>query len=79
MNDLHHSAGAGGLLVMLLLASTAVGMATLTPRTELRRTMARLHTTNGLPITVKIIFAAGSAAFVVQSVSGIAMWWRGRP
>jgi uncharacterized iron-regulated membrane protein len=77
--DVHHSVGVIGLTMMLLLATTAIGMSVLTPRTELRRTMVRLHTTTGFPTAIKMIYAVGSGAFLLQSASGVAMWWRAKP
>lgn len=76
LSDLHHSLGVLGFAMMLLIALTGVGMAVTSPDDgELRRIIFELHTTKGYPFPVKLVYAAGTTAFLVQSVTGVVMWW----
>ena len=82
--DLHHSVGALAFVVMLLIAGTAIGRVTgrlLDPaqqHQDLRGKIARLHTTKGFPVAIKLVYAAASIGFAVQGVTGVVMWWRTR-
>ncbi|HYN07042.1 MAG TPA: PepSY domain-containing protein [Vicinamibacterales bacterium] len=78
--DLHHSAGVLGLPLMLLLAVTGVGMAFVTPENnpELRRVIFDFHTTRGFPIPIKLVYMVGTTGFLIQSVTGVVMWWKPR-
>ena len=76
--DLHHSAGALGLVLMLLVAVTGVGMTMFTPGPE-RAMFVDLHTAREYALPVKLLYALGSLGFLVQGVTGVLMWWRPRP
>ena len=73
INDLHHAAGALGVLLMLLIAATGVGMQTVGPGPT-RRSFVDFHTSRRFPLAIDIIYAVGSLGFVVQGVTGIVMW-----
>jgi len=75
--DLHHALGFVGFLLMFLLAASGIGFVVTEPdSSELRRIIVNVHTTRGFPFWLKVIWAIGSAAFVVQVVSGVVMWWK---
>jgi len=76
--DLHHSAGALGLVLMLVLAVTGVGMTMIAPGPA-RRLFVDLHTAREYALPVKLLYALGSLGFLVQGVTGVLMWWRPRP
>jgi uncharacterized iron-regulated membrane protein len=77
--DLHHGLGSVGFALMLLLAVSGIAIAFTDPDSnEFQRIMFNLHTTRGFPFWLKVIWAMGSAAFVVQVVSGVVMWWKPR-
>lgn len=76
--DIHHSVGALGLLLMLLLAATGAGMKMFTPGPT-RRMIVDLHTARSYAVPIKVIYALGSLGFLVQGVTGVLMWWRPRP
>ena len=76
--DLHHSAGALGLVLMLLVAVTGVGMTMFTPGPE-RAMFVDLHTARKYAMPVKFLYALVSLGFLVQGVTGVLMWWRPRP
>ena len=76
--DLHHSAGALGLVLMLLVAVTGVGMTMFTPGPE-RAMFVDLHTARKYAMPVKVLYALVSLGFLVQGVTGVLMWWRPRP
>jgi uncharacterized iron-regulated membrane protein len=78
VDDLHHSSGALGLPLMVLLALSGVSIAFVIPQSypALRRTIFDLHTTRGFSLPVRIIYAAASACFAIQGMSGVAMWWK---
>jgi uncharacterized iron-regulated membrane protein len=78
VTDLHHSAGALGLVLMLLVAVTGVGMTMFTPGPE-RAMFVDLHTARKYALPIKILYALGSLGFLVQGVTGVLMWWRPRP
>jgi uncharacterized iron-regulated membrane protein len=84
VSDLHHSIGAMGLIVMLVISLTALvrfGGHYLDPANrygDLRQAISRLHTTAGYPIAAKALLAAGSLCFAVQGITGVFMWWRPR-
>jgi len=73
--DLHHAAGALGLLLMLLIAATGVGMRIAGPG-PVRRAIVDFHTSRRFPLAIDIVYAIGSLGFVVQGVTGVLMWWR---
>lgn len=76
--DLHYSAGAIFLLIMLLIATTGALRAHVThPRA--RQIISRLHTTARFPQPVKVVYAIGSFAFVVEGVTGVLMWVNKQP
>jgi uncharacterized iron-regulated membrane protein len=80
--DLHQVTGVVSLLMMALLAGTAIGRVffdyvpvpgflSLVPRI-----VGRLHHGDGFPALVLLVYALGSLAFVVQAVTGMLIWWR---
>jgi uncharacterized iron-regulated membrane protein len=80
MFDLHHAAGLLALPLMFLLAATGVGMAVVTPANpELRRIIVDLHTTRGFSTPVKLVYMIATTGFLVQSMTGLVMWWKPRP
>lgn len=78
VDDVHHSSGALGFPLMLLLALSGVSIAFMIPQgyPALRRTIFDLHTTRGFSLPVRIVYAAASACFAIQGMSGIVMWWK---
>ena len=77
--DVHHVLGFVGFLLMFTLAVSGIGMIVTVPDSgEFQRIIVNLHTTRGFPFWLKVIWAMGSAAFVVQGVSGVVMWWKPR-
>jgi len=80
--DLHNVTGAIGLLMMALIAGTAVGRVVFRylpwPETLaiVPRAIGRLHTAEGFPVLVKLLYGIFSFAFVVQAVTGALVWWR---
>lgn len=75
--ELHHLIGAIFLPLMLLLAVTGFGMGLTHPDDYPRfwRMMARLHRGQyGFPI--EVLYALASLGFLVQGVTGLAVWWR---
>lgn len=82
--DLHNVLGALLLAVMLLLAVT--GLARIAVREALPQSprviggMNALHTGRIFPAPVRVVYGIGSAAFLVQGLTGVIMWWplRGR-
>jgi uncharacterized iron-regulated membrane protein len=79
--DLHYAAGIFGLVLMILLSATALGMKWLPHGPDSwSRTIGRIHTARTFPAPVKFIWAVGSLGFLVQGVTGVSMWWnRTRP
>ena len=75
--DLHHAVGALGLLLMLLIAATGVGMRMVGPG-PVRRAIVDFHTSRRFPLAVDIVYAIGSLGFVVQGVTGVLIWARPR-
>ena len=71
--DVHHAVGALGLIVMLLIAATGVGMRMVGPG-PVRRTIVDFHTSRRFPLAIDILYAIGSIGFVVQGVTGVLMW-----
>jgi hypothetical protein len=63
---------------MMVLAVSGVGMAFVAPKDnpELRRVIFNWHTTRGFPLPVKLLYAVGTLGFLVQGLTGIAMWWK---
>lgn len=80
--DLHNVVGVVGLLLMGLLAATAVGrmfFRLVPPPLALEmlpRANARLHSASGFYWPIKVLWGLGSLAFVVQAVTGALVWWR---
>ncbi|MEO6222671.1 MAG: PepSY domain-containing protein [Vicinamibacterales bacterium] len=75
--DLHHSVGLLGLLLMLTIAATGVGMRIAGPG-PVRRTIVDFHTSRTFPVAVDVLYAMGSLGFLVQGVTGVVMWWKPR-
>jgi len=76
--DLHHVTGLFGLVLMMILAATAVMMRFVTPESNpwLREVIVDLHTTRTYGWALKTLFGAASLGFVVQGVTGAVMWWQ---
>ncbi|MEO8451503.1 MAG: PepSY-associated TM helix domain-containing protein [Gemmatimonadota bacterium] len=88
--DLHHAVGIFGTIVMLLIAASGLGLVLTEEEGEeegsrpvetapevvdpVRRLVYDLHTGSPYPLPVKIVYALGSLAFVMQSISGYKMW-----
>jgi uncharacterized iron-regulated membrane protein len=75
--DLHHLVGAIGFLFMLVLAGTAVSMVAPRPHRGVFAVLENLHEARNYPAAIKLVYLAGTLAFIVQAVSGVVMWWRG--
>lgn len=76
LDDLHHAMGAVTLPLMVLLAATGLVMPYGTPDQPLRRLIGMLHTAGPFSLLIKLLYAGGSAAFAVQGLTGILMWWK---
>jgi uncharacterized iron-regulated membrane protein len=83
--DLHHSLGAIAGILMLVIALTGVGLvltehedgSPLSPSEKaVRQVVHGLHTGREYGRAVKVLYALGSLAFVLQGVSGFMMWWK---
>jgi uncharacterized iron-regulated membrane protein len=88
--DLHHLVGIFGTIVMLLIAASGLGLVLTEEEGEeqashpvqtapevvdpVRRLVHDLHTGSPYPVPVRILYALGSLAFVMQSISGYKMW-----
>lgn len=83
--DLHNLSGILTLPITVLLAATGVGRVlfeVVPPPASLEivhRVVGRLHSASGFPLIVKVAYALGSAAFVVQAITGLLVWWRPVP
>lgn len=75
MFELHHSLGILGFTIMLVLTLTGIGMAAPT-HGGFRRMIAALHNARGFPLPIQVLYAAGTVAFLIESVTGIVMWWK---
>lgn len=78
VNDLHHLTGLAGLVLMLMLAVTALLMRVVTPESNpwLRDVIVDLHTTRDYGWALKTLIGLASLGFVVQGVTGVVMWWK---
>lgn len=78
LNDLHHVTGLVGLVLMTILAVTAVMLRFVTPESNpwLRNVLMDLHTARNYGWALKTLFAVASLGFVVQGVTGVVMWWK---
>ena len=78
--DLHHAVGLLALPLMLLLAVSGVGMAFVSPQNQpqLRRVIFDFHTTRGFSTPIKLVYMVGTTGFLLQGVTGVAMWWKTR-
>lgn len=80
--DLHNLTGVISVLMMALLAATAVGRVFFryvevpSALWFVPRIVGRLHTAGGFPAPILVIYALGSLAFVAQAVTGALVWWR---
>jgi uncharacterized iron-regulated membrane protein len=75
--DIHYAAGILALILMTLLAVTALGMTWLPPGPDSwRRLCVELHSARSFPAPIKLVYAAGSLGFLVQGVTGVGMWWK---
>ncbi|MFN7978716.1 MAG: PepSY-associated TM helix domain-containing protein [Vicinamibacterales bacterium] len=83
--DLHNLSGILTLPITVMLAATAVGRGVFReyPPPEaiaiVRTVVSRLHTAGGFPVAIKVIYAIGSAAYVLQAITGVMAWWRPQP
>jgi uncharacterized iron-regulated membrane protein len=83
--DLHHSLGLLAAVVMLLISLTGVGLV-LTEQEDgsplsaeeqrVRTVIDHLHTGEPFSLPIRIVYALGSLAFVVQGISGLVIWWK---
>lgn len=82
--DLHHAVGFIGFVLMLVLAATGVGRAVFRSMDTgdryrgVRSAMTRFHTAESFSTPVKVLYALGSAGFMVQGVTGVVIWWKPR-
>lgn len=77
--DLHHCVGIFGLIIMLILTASGIGMVLTTPADGLIRVIVfRLHTALRFPIIIKLVYMVGSALFFVQALTGTVMWFKFR-
>ena len=88
--DFHHLFGLVGTIIMLVLSLSGIGLVlteveleegqTPPPRTEAeiatRRTVHDLHTGRNYSLPMKLVYAAGSLGFLLQSATGFLMWWK---
>ncbi len=88
--DLHHSLGLLATVLMLVLSLSGIGLVLTEvereagqeppPRTPAeiatRKTVHDLHTGRNYSLPMKILYAAGSLGFLVQSATGFVMWWK---
>ena len=83
--DLHNLLGVALLAVMLFLAGTALGRVAVRPvfppSSIIVKGTNALHTGLRFPWPIQVVYAVGSLGFLVQGITGVAMWWpqRGRP
>ena len=75
--DLHNSIGVLAVSIMLVLAVTGAARPVV-KHPSLRPMISLLHTTEGFPTPIKVLYAVGSMGFMVQGVTGLLMWWRPR-
>ena len=75
--DLHHVIGAVFLPLMLMLVVTGFVMGVTHPDDYpwLWRFMARLHR-GQYGFAIELLYALASAGFLVQGLTGLAVWWR---
>lgn len=78
VSDLHHVTGVVALVLMALLAATALLMRVVPPDDDpwLRQVIVDLHTTRNYGWPLKAILGLASLGFSVQGLSGLVMWWR---
>lgn len=88
--DLHHSLGLLATVIMLVLSLSGIGLVLTEvereegkeppPRTAeevaTRKTVHDLHTGRNYSLPMKLLYAAGSFGFLVQSATGFVMWWK---
>ncbi len=77
--DLHHTLGAIGAVLMLVVALSGLGIMVGEEEggpVDENSFMHRLHTARTYPLPVQILWAAASTSFLAQAVSGFAMWWK---
>ena len=78
ITDLHYSTGSLIFVLMFILAVSGVGMSFVKPKEHpaLREVIFRLHTGRRLPSALKVLYLVGTLGFVVQGLTGVAMWWK---
>lgn len=88
--DFHHSLGLFATAIMLVISLSGVGLVlteaeqeegqpppVMTPEQEAtHREVEDFHTGRDYPLPVKLLYAAGSAGFLIQSLTGFLMWWK---
>jgi uncharacterized iron-regulated membrane protein len=80
--DFHNLLGVVSLPMMAMLAATGVGRVVfefVTMPDALRllpRAVGLLHHGEPFPVPVRALYVLGGLAFVVQTVTGVLMWWR---
>ena len=76
LDDLHHSLGAIGLPLMLVLAVTGILMSFVGPdQPKFRRLLMDFHTAETFAMPIKLLYLAATWGFAVQGATGILMWW----
>lgn len=79
--DLHHTAGALGCVLMIVIAATGVGRVAVRVLDftdsfpSFQAAVSQIHTTKGFSLPMKILFFLGSLGFCVQALTGVAMFW----
>jgi uncharacterized iron-regulated membrane protein len=81
--DLHNVVGVLGLVVMFVLAVTALGRVGLrgieAPGMQFtRKVVSRLHTAGDFPAPARAVYAVASLGFALQGVTGVAVWLKPR-
>ena len=72
--DLHHLIGLVCLPLMFWLALTGFVMAFTTG--EWRQFLQPLHTGARMSLALKVLYTIATLGFVVQGLTGVAMWWK---
>jgi uncharacterized iron-regulated membrane protein len=79
--DLHHTAGALGCVLMIVIAATGAGRVAVRVLDftdawpSFQAAVTQIHTTKGFSTPMKVLFFLGSLGFCVQALTGIAMFW----
>ena len=76
--DLHHLVGFTGFILMFILAATGVILFFVSPQDNpwLRKIAMDLHSARSYGWPIKVLYVTATIGFVVQSITGLVMWWR---